>query len=125
MKLLDANYVLRFILHDNEEMAQQVRKEILSDLVYVPDVVLAEIVFVLSKTYGIDRKIVADSVLKFISIHNVRTQNQEAVRKCLELYSAIALDFVDCLLAAYHVVEGHEICTFDKKLRKVIDRADA
>lgn len=124
MKLLDANYALRFILNDNEEMAQQVREEILSGFVFVPDVVLAEIVYVLSKTYGVDRKTVADSVVKFTGIHNVQTQNQEVVQKCMEIYSDISLDFVDCLLAAYHVVEGYEICTFDKKLRKIIDRAD-
>lgn len=124
MKILDANYALRFILQDNKEMAQQARAEIVSGIVFVPDAVLAEIVHVLSKTYGIDRRVVSDSVLMFTEIQNVKTQNQQVVRKCLQYYAERSLDFVDCLLAAYHVIEGHDVCTFDKKLCKLMERMD-
>lgn len=125
MKMLDTNYALRFILRDNEEAAQMVIDEIVSGAVLVSDAVLAEVVYVLSKGYKIERDIVSKSVLAFVEIPNIMTQNQNVVRKCLKYYSDTSLDFVDCLLAAYHVEENHEICTFDKKLKNFIERIDS
>lgn len=125
MKMLDTNYALRFILRDNEETAQLVRDEIISGAVFVSDAVLAEVVYVLSKVYKIERNMVSKSVLAFVEITNVITQNQKVVRKCMQYYSETSFDFVDCLLAAYHYEEDHEICTFDKKLKKFIECMDS
>lgn len=122
--MIDTNYALRFILRDNEEMAQAAIDEISSGAVIVSDAVLAEVIYVLSKTYKIERNIVSKSVLAFAETPNVMTQNQMVVRKSLQYYSETSFDFVDCLLAAYHLEEDHEICTFDKKLKKFIDRMD-
>ena len=125
MKMLDTNYALRFILRDNEETAQMVIDEIVSGVVLVSDAVLAEVVYVLSKVYKIERDIVSKSVMTFTETPNVMTQNQKVARKSLQYYSETSFDFVDCLLAAYHYEEDHEICTFDKKLKKFIDRMDS
>ena len=42
----------------------------------------------------------------------------------MELYQTTSLDFVDCLLAGLYIAENYEICTFDKKLKKLIQRKD-
>ncbi len=124
MRLLDANYVLRFIMHDNIEMAIEVRTAILAGTVYVQDAVLEEVVHVLKRVYKIDRAVIANAVLKFTELENVETINQEVIETCMQYYRETSLDFVDCLLVAYHMQEGHEILTFDKKLKKLIQRKD-
>ncbi|MBR1555695.1 MAG: PIN domain-containing protein [Oscillospiraceae bacterium] len=124
MRLLDANYLLRFIMHDNLEMAIEVRTAILSGTVHVQDAVLEEVVHVLKRVYKIDRTVIADAILKFTELENVETENQTVIETCMQYYSETSLDFVDCLLAAYHLHEGHEILTFDKKLKKLIARQD-
>ena len=35
-----------------------------------------------------------------------------------EGFAGTSLDFVDCLLAAYHLLNGESVFTFDKKLNK-------
>lgn len=42
--------------------------------------------------------------------------------KALDCYHTTTLDIVDALLWAYHIVEHHEVLTFDEKLRKHIQR---
>jgi len=36
----------------------------------------------------------------------------------IDLFASTSLDFVDCLLAAYHSLNGEIVFTFDKKLNK-------
>lgn len=38
-----------------------------------------------------------------------------------DLYSQVSLDFVDCLLVAYHVLNGEPVYTFDKKLNRYLE----
>ena len=49
MILLDANYILRFLLEDIEEMFREAEKIIENNLCYIENEVLAEVVFVLQK----------------------------------------------------------------------------
>jgi predicted nucleic-acid-binding protein len=46
-----------------------------------------------------------------------------AVLKGLELFSENKLDFVDCLLAGYSMIERAEVYTFDQKLQKLLAKA--
>ena len=124
MKVFDTNHILRFILQDNEEMADHVEHLLNSYTVYVPYEVLAEACYVMTKVYGIDRKDAAAALQAFLAIEHVRTDHTAVSRRCLNLYSHSALDFVDCLLCAYHAELGHEICTFDKKMLRMIRTLD-
>ena len=47
---------------------------------------------------------------------DVKVDNLKALRYALGLFNQTNLDFVDCLLVAYHKVLGVEILSFDKKL---------
>lgn len=124
MKVFDANHVLRFILQDNAEMADHVEALLDAYSVYVPYEVLAEVCYVLTKVYGIERKEAAAAIDAFLSVDGVKTDHANVMTRCLELYSRSSLDFVDCLLCAYHTELGYEICTFDKKLLRMIRMLD-
>lgn len=49
MQLIDANVILRYLLNDNQEMAQKARSLIVSGKVYTKPEVISEVVYVLKK----------------------------------------------------------------------------
>lgn len=120
MKILDANMILRFLLMDNKEMAVEVREIIRKEPVLILPEVMAEVAYVMTKVYKIDRTQTVNAVSVFLAYPNVKIEKADVVKKGIEYYSKTSLDFVDCLLCAYHTVSGYEICTFDKKLNNLI-----
>lgn len=122
MTILDANMILRFLIMDNKEMAVQVKEIIRRDSVLILPEVLAEVIYVMTKVYKIDRIQVANGIAFFLSYPNVETEKNDVIKKGIEYYEKTSLDFVDCLLCAYQTVSGYKICTFDKKLNNLIKR---
>jgi len=124
MKLLDTNMILRFLLNDNEEMNAKVTEIIETESVKVTTEVIAEVVYVLKSVYKLDRSIIANAIIKFLNVSTVESDNHAVIEAGLRKYSEVSLDFVDCLLIAYHTEQGYEICTFDKKLIKNINKTE-
>ncbi len=120
MKLLDTNMILRYLLNDNEEMANEAESLILEDSVYVTIEVMAEVVYVLKGVYSIEREKIKTSLLEFLS--EVQSNDMEVLKCGLETYAEQSLDFVDCILYAYNRIMGYEIKTFDKKLRHLLNQ---
>lgn len=119
MVVLDTNAVLRFILQDIEEMADQVEEQIKSNPCLVPMEVVAEVVYVLNKTYQIPRNSIQEAVLVFLSNDGVYAAQYSIVVKALEVFASTKFDFVDCAMAGY-LLHGHDIFTFDKKLKRYL-----
>lgn len=119
MQMLDTNIVLRYLLNDNKEMADQAEKIIREGSALVTIEVIAEAVYVLKGVYSIERRKIESSLLELLS--EVSVPEEKVVRLGLEAFAEHNLDFVDCLLYAYNRVKGYEIKTFDKKLKKVIE----
>lgn len=122
MVILDANMILRFLIMDNKEMAFEVREIIRNDSVLILPEVLAEVIYVMTKVYRIDRARVAEGITVFLNYPDVKTEKTDVVKKGVEYYGRTSLDFIDCLLCAYQTVTGQKICTFDKKLNNFIKR---
>lgn len=122
MLILDANMILRFLLNDNEEMTNKVVSLLENnDAILLPEV-LAEVVYVMNKTYKRTREYTVNIITAFMDIPAVKTEKKKIVTKGLQFFSETSLDFVDCLLCAYHTEAGYEIGTFDNKLLKLIQR---
>ncbi|MBQ9483604.1 MAG: PIN domain-containing protein, partial [Ruminiclostridium sp.] len=94
------------------------------DMVYVRDEVLAEAVFVLTKVYEQERPVVAKAVTAFINLKNITLDSKAVTIKGLQYYAETKLDYVDCLLAAFHSEKGDTVLTFDKKLNNLMTRID-
>ena len=124
MKILDTNMILIYLLHDKAEMADTVTDIIKNNIVTVPVEVIAEVVYVLSKVYKADRKDIQRALIDFFNIKNVTSKEYNVICRGLSLYASNNLDFVDCILCAYHLEYGYEICTFDKKLIALIDKTN-
>jgi predicted nucleic-acid-binding protein len=122
MLLIDANTILRYTLNDNVEMAMKTQNLIENSQVYLRYEVLAEVVYVLTKVYFLSRKEVADGIKVFLSCPNVKTESEKVTLHTLQTFSETGLDFVDCILYSFKVVNDYDVFTFDKKLNAMIHR---
>lgn len=119
MPLIDANIILRYLMNDHRVMSPRAREIILSGAETTPEV-LAEVVYVLRGVYHVDRPSIAATLESFIQ--EVTLSHKAAIAYACRLYGQRSLDFVDCLLAGYHHIDGTEISTFDEKLERVLLR---
>ena len=120
MEMLDTNIVLRYLLNDNEKMADEAEKTIKTGDAQIAIEVLAEVVYVLKGVYKIEREAITFSLLDFLS--EVQITESQVARLGLETYAKYNLDFVDCILYAYNRIKGYKIKTFDKKLIRLLER---
>lgn len=118
MVMLDANAILRYILNDNDDMALEVTEVIRSEDIIVTIEVIAEVVYVLKRVYGVDNKAISETILDFIS--DVNVVGKDILVLGIETYAEKNLDFVDCILYAYKCTKGYDVFTFDKKLKKLL-----
>ena len=118
MVMLDANMILRYLLDDNPEMAEKAEEYINTGEVFVTIEVVAEVVYVLKGVYTLERDKISQNIRAFLEI--VGCRDREVLDLALETYAERNLDFVDCVLYAYHKNKGIDIATFDKKLLKLL-----
>ncbi len=116
MIILDTNMILRYLLNDNKEMADEAEKVIKQGNAGVTIEIIAEVVYVLKGVYSIERDLIKTSLLNFLS--EIQADEKEVLKVGLETFAKQNLDFPDCILYAYNKVKGYEIKTFDKKLKK-------
>jgi len=118
MLLLDTNAILRYLLQDNQAMADSVEAQLSNNVCYIPVEVVAEIVYVLLKVYNVERKIIYQTLREFAKEDNIKIAQKSVVNHALKVFSSSALDFVDCLLVGYAKEKHYSVFTFDKKLQK-------
>jgi predicted nucleic-acid-binding protein len=119
MVFLDTNIVMRYLLDDHIELSARARHIIDSTTnLFICDGVCAEIVYVLSKVYLVEREIIKQTISDFLEKENIHVTNKGVFIKSLALFASVNLDFIDCFLCAYNHVEGVKIETFDTKLKK-------
>ena len=119
MPIIDANVILRYLLKDHPALSESAKDVILAGAQTTAEI-LAEVVYVLKGVYHADRPMIAETLEAFI--REVTIPNKPAVTYAFRLYGKTSLDFVDCLLAGYHHMNGEEVVTFDEKLHKVLLR---
>lgn len=119
--LVDTNVVLRYLLCDNEAQAKIAKDLIEGGACLIPEV-LMETSHVLRTFYAVDRKDISEQLFKVLK--RIEFERPDIMRRATEIYADTRLDFVDCILAAYHELENVEVFTFDKKLNNRIKRED-
>jgi predicted nucleic-acid-binding protein len=121
MNIVDANVILRYLLQDAVQFLEQTRETMEDHNIFIPNEVIAEVVYVLEKVYKVERVQIFVSLQNLLSYSNIRTPNGKILVEALKVYSEIKLDFVDSLLYSYSKIGGHTVFTFDKKLNQLLD----
>ncbi len=114
---IDANYIIRYFVNDNEKMAKIAEETLMNEEVFVSHEVLAEVVYVLGGVYDIPKKEISLKLIALLSQKNVNSLD-DVVINALMVFVDKNIDFVDALLCVYS--KKDEIRTFDKKLLKCI-----
>lgn len=115
MVYADANCLLRFILNDNQEMADYTENLLNTQEVFLLHEVLCEMVYVLDDVYKTSRKDInkqLSALLDFVTI-----EDSDVMKNALQFYADTRLDFVDCILLSYFKTNNIQVATFDKKLK--------
>ena len=119
MIILDANYILRYLLADNEEMYIAAKNTIQNDDCLLVNEVIAEVVYVLLGVYKVPKAEIAEKLTDLIMLDNfVLHEDKHYMIKAFQIYQSKNLDFVDCCLCALR--EKYKVKTFDKKLIKCL-----
>ena len=121
MNIVDANIILRYLLQDIEQFINQANEKIECHSIFIPNEVIAEVVYVLEKVYKVERVHIFESLRSLLSYSNISVDDKNILIEAFRVYSEIKIDFVDSLLFAYSKVGGHTVFTFDKKLSQMLD----
>lgn len=120
MIMLDANYLLRFLLKDNLQMYEVSKECIQNNSCTVLNEVLAEVVFVLLKVYNVKKRDIQKTLTDILMYDNIIMFDKAVIIESLAIFDDKNLDFVDCILCAQST--KYTIKTFDKKLLKCIEK---
>ena len=122
--LVDTNAFLIFLLADVPPQTKDVKSLFLEAKnrkikLFVPSIVIFEIIFSLEKYYGLDKKTVGQKLDMILSSDYLDVENREAFLLGLEIYSQEKISFTDCYLVARSRLKEYSLFTFDQKLRKL------
>lgn len=117
MITLDTSALIRFLVNDDVIKAKKVEDLLISknDL-FIPDVVVLEINFILLKKYLSSKQLICERVENILSLVNVNSSVE--IKKALKLYETYNISMADCLIIA-GLKSGYELASFDKKLLKI------
>ena len=83
---------------------------------YTKPEIVAEVVYVLKGVYHATRADIRVFIREMLN--SVHCTESGAVAHAMDVYADTSLDFVDCLLIAYHVLGKEDVFTLDKNLAK-------
>ena len=121
MLYLDTNVILRYLLEDSEKFKEKSKEYIEQNSVYIKNEVLAEVVYVLNKTYKVPKDSIKTILQDLLLNSNIHLDSKETAILSLEIFESLNIDFVDALLCAYSKILKYNIASFDNKLNKCIN----
>lgn len=121
--IIDTNTILRFLtkdVPDQTEAVEKLLKESAVNSLFVPDLVVAEIAFILqSKAYGKSREEIVSIVSQLVNFKKFEL-DRSLLLKTLTIYESSNLSFTDAYVIAHKELERNvPVYTFDKKMQKL------
>jgi predicted nucleic acid-binding protein len=121
--LLDANWVLRYLLRDDEALflrASTLLEKVKTgdEKVIIPESVLAECTYILIKIYKVNRSTVAEKLRDLFDYKGVVNADKKDLVDALLLFGHTNLSIVDSILCAKSKNHDLPLFTFDKNLQK-------
>ena len=121
----DTNLFIRFFTGDPDNQTQESRK-FLNQVsrgkyeLFICDLIIAEIIYVLESIYHLDRNAVVEKILAIVETDNTIIENRQVILRALDLYEEKNIDFIDAYLASHSVKNNCDtIFTFDRDLKKI------
>ncbi len=121
MKGIDTNILIRFLVGDDKQQAKTVynifkKTELEKKELFVPLLVILELIWVLESVYGISRTDILDSISDLLLMPILSFEHQSALQQLLNTAHGNKYDLSDLLIAHSAKEQGCEsVITFDKK----------
>lgn len=118
---LDTNVLVRHLTGDPPEQARRATAFLAAaDELLLPDLIVAEIVFVLESFYEVERERVAELVRAVIGFPPIVVVDEPLLLRALEVYEVDRLDFAEAYLVACAEVSGvGRVASFDRSIDKI------
>lgn len=123
MIALDTNVLVRLLLHDDVDQARVAERVIATAKrhgtpLFIPDVVLCELVWVLSRRANLRRATIADALDWLLNVESVVLADTTAARHAVASFRDGTGDFADYLIREQAMRAGAaEVVTFDRGLK--------
>ena len=119
--LVDTNVLIRHLTGDPPDLADRATAYLATDETLVlPDLILAEVVYVLESFYEVPRNRVAELARSIITFGSIQTMDAELLLRAVEVYEVHRIDFSDAYLVALAETAGvGDIASFDRAIDRV------
>ena len=118
---LDTNVLIRHLTGDPPAQARRASAFLeRAEELLVPDLIVAELVYVLESFYEVERQRVAELVRAIIGFPAIVVVDEPLLLRALEVYEVDRLDFAEAYLVASAEATGVEtIASFDREIDRV------
>jgi len=119
---VDTNVLVRLFVNDDAAQGEKARRLVDAhadgdDALWIADVVLAELVWALDRSYGSARADIVNALNALAGNATVRMESADCIAEATTLHERGPADFVDCLLAVKAERAG---CTALRSLNKTM-----
>jgi predicted nucleic-acid-binding protein len=120
MPLIDTSVIIRYFTGDNEELAERAAAIIeTEEELIVTDIVIVETGYVLTKLYGIERKLAVDTIIALLQMPNVSISGMDksaAFEALLLCRPSNRVSFADAFIwIRVRKMKNKVIYSFDKR----------
>jgi predicted nucleic acid-binding protein len=118
---LDTNILVRHLTGDPPAQARRATAYLQdADELLLPDLILAEVAYVLESYYEVARPQVAEALRAVLAFRAIRVLDDALLRRSVELYETHSLDFADAYLVASAERTGvGVVASFDHDIDRV------
>ena len=119
---LDTNVLIRHLTGDPPAQARRATAFLeRAEELLVPDLIVAEVVYVLESFYEVKRQRVAELVRAVIGFPAIVVVDEPLLLRALEVYEVDRLDFAEAYLVASAEASGVEtIASFDRTIDRLV-----
>lgn len=118
---VDTNVLIRHLTGDPPELAARATRYLgVADELLLPDLILAEVAYVLESFYEVPRAKVATTLRAVLAYPAIRVLDADLLQRAVEVYEIHRLDFADAYLVASAERSGiGVIASFDRTIDRV------
>ena len=122
MIAVDTNVLIRILVDDPGAAPQmQSARALLAkyEVLYVPQIVQVETVWVLESAYGFDKAAICKILDHLLNHPQFQLQSAATFASAVTLFHKHSADFSDCLILTESIAQKLQLFTFDKKLGRL------
>jgi predicted nucleic-acid-binding protein len=121
----DTNMFIRFFTSYPEEQSEKanrffIKVSLKEAQLFVCDIVISEIVYVLEKVYKVNRNEIYEKIHSILNMENIIIENKSIIVNALNYYKDKNINFNDAYLASHAIKNNiNKVFTFDNDFKKI------